>query len=70
MLLLLCFDSSVLLVLRKTVDNTRVENTVSYNKSKVFRLSHDVVTCDVDRDVSTATDTASLLQAMRSTGHA
>ena len=35
-------------------------------KAKFFRLSHDVVTCDVDRDVSTA----SLLQVMRSTGHA
>ena len=23
-------------------------------KAKFFRLSHDVVTCDVDRDVSTA----------------
>ena len=33
-----------------------------------FRLSHDVVTCDVCRDVST--HTASLLQAMSSTGHA
>ena len=27
---------------------------VNNNKSSVFRLSHDVVTCDVDRDVSTA----------------
>ena len=25
-----------------------------YIKAKFFRLSHDVVTCDVDRDVSTA----------------
>ena len=24
------------------------------NKSEVFRFSHDVVTCDVDHDVSTA----------------
>ena len=31
-------------------------------KAKCFRLSHDVVTCDVDRDFSTAY-TASLLQS-------
>ena len=37
-------------------------------KAKFFRLSYDVVTCDVaDRDVL---HTSSLLQAMRSTGHA
>ena len=31
-------------------------NVVMYNRIKYYRLSHDidVVTCDVDRDVSTA----------------
>ena len=38
------------------------------NKSQVFRLSHDVVTCDEDSEVRL--NTASLLQVMRSTGHA
>ena len=27
---------------------------VQYNNIKYYRLSHDVVTCDVDHDVSTA----------------
>ena len=38
------------------------------NKSQVFRLSHDVVTCDEDSEVRL--NTACLLQVMRSTGHA
>ena len=41
---------------------------IKFIKAKFFRLSYDVVTCDVDRDVSTAY--CCLLQAMSSTGHA
>ena len=47
-------------------------NNSLQEKLSFFRLSHDVVTCDVDRDVSAAywyRLHASLLQAMRSTGH-
>ena len=37
--------------LNKAISKSR---TSVFIKAKFFRLSHDVVTCDVDRDVSTA----------------
>ena len=40
----------------------------SQMKAKFFFLSHDVLTCDIDRDIATAY--CSLLQAMRLTDHA
>ena len=36
------------------VKRLRLFIVVNNNKSQVFRLSHDVVTFEVDRDVSTA----------------
>ena len=40
------------------------------NQVTSSRLSHDVVLCGIDRDVSTASATASLRQATRSTAYA
>ena len=40
--------------LRSLLEGRGTLDIAFVNKSEVFRLSHDIVTCDVDRDVSTA----------------